>query len=125
MSIPAWWEELEHFGPYETYRSASGVRIRSFPSPELMDEAMMRKLDKARKDAGIKFKVTSSYRPGDKRAHGKGKAVDVRVRGSAQRTKVFFALWNAGFPRVGVYDKHIHGDTDRTRPLGIWGGKSE
>ena len=125
MSIPAWWEELEHFDPYETYRSASGVRIRSFPSPERMDEELMRKLDKARSRAGIRFTITSSYRLGDSGAHGKGKAVDIRIRGIKQRTNVFDSIREEGIPRAGAYDKHVHGDTDYTRPLGIWGGKSE
>ena len=125
MTYPAWWDELEHFEPYESYKSAEGINIRSFPSPDRMDEELMRKLDKARTRAGIPFTVTSSFRPGDPKAHGKGKAVDIRVRGIKQRTLIFDSIRAEGILRAGVYDKHVHGDTDRTRPLGIWGGRSE
>ncbi len=117
------WARLQHFSADETF-VREGEDIRSFPEPEMMNRIMMFKLDKARGIAGRVFIVTSSYREGDDRAHGKGLAVDIRVRGSAEREDIAEALKGAGFPRRGIYDKHVHGDTDHTRPRGIWGGKS-
>ena len=124
-NYPVWWEELTYFRPDEIYRTEKGTRKKSFPYPERMDEDMMKRLDKARGIAGVRFTVTSSFRPDDDGAHGKGLAVDIRVRGIVMRTKVFFALWKVGFLRVGVYDKHVHGDMDKKRPSGIWGGVSK
>ena len=123
--VPKWWAKLKYFKPNETHRAACGMMKNSFPQPEEMDEGMMKKLDKARKIAGIRFTITSSYRPGDELSHGRGLAVDIRVVGSSERKIVAKSLDMANFPRIGIYDKHVHGDTDLNLPSGWWGGKSE
>ncbi len=98
-----------------TLREVEGLR------PELVD-----RLDWAREKAGVPFVITSGFRPGDPRAHGRGWAVDLRCWYSRPRFKILGALLEAGFRRVGVYDKHIHADLDPDLPQEvIWMGVSE
>ena len=107
MSI---WDELKYFKPEE------------FDYPEEMDENLLRLLDSAREIAGVGFFISSDYRLGDPRAHGKGFAVDIvddpHQDGitSQFRWKVIEAAMAAGFKRIGVYDKHIHLDIWSTAP---------
>jgi len=122
--LQAWWEDLYYFKHDEQYKTGSGLLKNSFPEPEKMNEALLRMLDRARGIAGVTFTITSSYRPGDPRSHGKGLAVDIRVKGSLQRLQIVQALLQVGFVRLGVYDLHIHADVDRTLPKGMWTGKS-
>lgn len=119
------WHKLKYFKPAETFLSKDGtLKLRSFPRPLHMNLGTMQKLDKARGIYGGPLVVTSSYRPGDEKAHGGGYAVDVRVSGSMMRKKVAIAMHEAGFPRIGIYDGHVHGDTDPDLPEGWWSGKS-
>lgn len=95
------------------------------PHADKMSPDLLSMLDDARYDAGIPFVITSHYRPGDDGAHGRGLAVDIRARGSAHRMRIVRALLDQGFPRVGVYDAHIHADIDLTLPQGMWAGVSK
>lgn len=92
------WDQLTHFTPDE------------FKHPDEMSHQLLLKLDKARGIAGVPFEITSDFRSGDPRAHGRGTAVDIRVRSGRQRFKIVQALLLVGFKRIGVYDKHIHAD---------------
>lgn len=120
-----YWDGLRWFRKDEMFVNAEGFQENSFPYPELMDERMMLKLDKARDIAGIPFCITSSHRFGDEGAHGRGLAVDIRAHGNWDRLTIFLALREVGFIRFGIYDRHIHADTDHTLPPGMWGGISD
>lgn len=108
------WDQIFFFEPWEFD-----------PHADKMSEELLFLLDRARKRADTTFSISSGYRPGDGGAHGRGLAVDIRARGSANRMRIVRALLAEGFPRVGVYDKHVHADIDRDLPPGIWGGVSK
>lgn len=85
----------------------------------------LRKLQKARTIAGIPFSISSGVRHGDPRAHGAGRAFDIRCSDSHSRALILFACYEAGFRRWGIYDRHVHVDDwpDGPTPR-IWTGKS-
>lgn len=94
------------------------------------DEKLVLWLDEARKFAGRPFVITSGIRgerfEGDDSAHTTGHAVDIRCADSRTRWHILDALHAVGFDRIGVYDLHIHVDTDPTKPRNVtWIGKSE
>lgn len=96
-----------------------------FSAPESMRAGFLRKLDQAREIAGVPFKITSSFRDGDLGAHGRGYAVDVRCRTSRARFHILRGAIEAGFRRIGVYDRHIHLDDDPSLPDAVvWWGMS-
>lgn len=117
MSI---FDELGHFSREE------------FDHPDEMSEILLLRLDAARDIAGMPFYITSDYRPGDPKAHGRGNAVDFRlspvpaeINGRA-RWIVTRALLTASFRRIGLYDRHIHADVDEELPQDvIWIGESQ
>lgn len=95
-------------------------------SPDLVNM-----LDKARDLAGIPFVITSGYRtPAQNKkaggvrdsAHEHGLAVDLRAPNEAIQKIIKKALKDAGFVRVGTYDKHLHVDIDRRKPQVAWAG---
>lgn len=108
------YDDLDHFTSFEFAPHASR-----------MSTQLLCMLDDAREAAGMPFSISSHYRPGDSGAHGRGLAVDIRARGSAQRMTIVRALLDQGFPRVGVYDAHIHADIDASLPPGMWAGVSK
>jgi zinc D-Ala-D-Ala carboxypeptidase len=114
-------EKLVHFKPDEKVDG----RL-SFPRPEKMNSAFLKKLDEARTKAGVPFIITSSFREDSKTSHGRGTGVDMRCAQSTQRFRILKALLEVGFSRIGVYDKHIHVDLDDQSPQGVvWWGTSE
>ena len=89
------------------------------------------KLDHARDVAGIPFYITSDYRPGDRRAHGRASAADFSTRPrsglvtSHERFLTLRGLFVAGFHRIGIYDRHFHVDVDPELPQEVaWLGES-
>lgn len=117
----AWlWDELEFFEPTE------------FDYPENMDDEFLVRLNYARLLAGVPFIINTDHRPGDERAHGYGKAVDIQCTDSHKRFAIISGALQAGFRRIGVYDLHIHldyanaDDDERFRNAQdvIWTGKS-
>lgn len=118
MSAP--WSTLRWFKPAE------------FDSPELMSTKLLQRLDTVRTMARVPMVVTSSYRRGDKAAHGSGTAVDVadnsagRPVSSRWRMAVVRAALAVGFNRIGIYDRHVHLDVDETLPQEVlWVGESK
>jgi len=97
-------------------------------SPELI-----KRLDVAREIAKVKFIITSGYRcekhnafiKGSKNSsHLKGLAADILCVNPDTRYIILKALLQAGFNRIGIYEKHIHVDIDYTKPHGVvWLGK--
>lgn len=50
---------------------------------------------------------------------------DLRCRSDLDRFHLVNALLEAGFVRIGIYDRHIHVDTDGTKTQNVmWWGKS-
>lgn len=96
---------------------------------------LMFKLERAREFFGHPIIITSGYRDPEKNesaggvkdsAHTTGQAVDIRCHDAELKYKLAWALGCAGFRRIGVYDKHIHVDTDSAKPSpSFWTGKSK
>ena len=91
-----------------------------------MEPKLLARLDNARQEAGVPFKLTSTYRPGDEKSHGRGWAVDISCTESRSRFHIVRGLLAAGFTRIGVYDRHLHADCDPTlEPDVMWWAKSQ
>lgn len=104
---------------------------RNFTPAEVygLDHKLVNMLDDARDIAKTPFVITSGYRKGDPKAHGLRKAVDLRCRlhSSKKRQKMYDALREVGFTRIGIYDKHLHADIAKGKkfPQDVtWWGKS-
>lgn len=92
------WSQIEHFTSSE------------FTGP--MDPAFIKKLDRARGQAGVAFRITSSYRSDSDTGHGDQpcRTVDIACTGSRERYHILNGLIHVGFDRIGIYDRHIHVD---------------
>lgn len=106
-----------------TFREAFWASVRwfeasEFSNPGAMDPAFICRLDLARERAGVPFVVTSSYRPGDRGAHGAGQAVDIACEDSKARWRMVEAALHFGMS-CGVYSRHVHMDvwSARSKPV--------
>lgn len=117
ITIPFSW--TGYTKPMNKYRYFSDVEVQG------LDQELCAKLDLARAHAGIPFVITSGFRtPADNErvmgidgsAHCKGLAVDLRCDNSPDRYKMVTALLGVGFNRIGIYQNHIHCDTDQDLP---------
>ncbi len=107
---------------------------RNFTATEVygLDKKLVLMLDDARDLAKTSFVITSGYRNGDPKAHGLGKAVDLRCKTSNKRMRMVKALLEVGFKRIGVYNSHLHADIakalegEKRYPQRVmWWGKSK
>lgn len=94
-----------------------------------LQPALVERLVEARHRAMTPFTITEGLAVGGSHvantAHARGLAVDIRAHDSVTRFKIAKALLDAGFARIGVYDKHIHADVDPSLPQGVlWWGRS-
>ena len=120
------WTRVKHF------------RRNEFKQPDQVSPELIRRLDHVRALAKTKMTITSSFRHLKSKALNKrtsahqpdGKhiyhGVDVRVTSSQARHRILKAVYEVGFARIGVYDKHIHLDVAR-KEFGqnvTWWGKS-
>ena len=89
----------------------------------------LHQLDNARRIAEVPFKITSGYRSPQhnldvggrvKSSHLVGKAADILVVNSYDRSRILQGLIQAGFKRIGVGKTFVHCDTDETKPQAIW-----
>lgn len=105
-----------------------------FTQPLQMDREFLQRLDQARANAGVPFKITSSFREDPDSTHGLGVAVDIALPKDGhcrERWLIIMGAKRAGFSRIGIYDRHIHLDSgDRIDsstypPECIWWGKSK
>lgn len=88
------------------------------------------KLDRARKIAGVPFKITSGYRCSAHNtqvggvvmsAHRDGVACDIACTSSSARFRIVHALIEVGFTRIGIGRDFIHVDMDDRKPnMLIW-----
>lgn len=112
--------DLDHFDASE------------FTEPDRMQTQLLLALDETRRKAAFPIRITSSYRGGDPKSHGRGWAVDIsdNLRGdpvtSAWRFAVVRAAVGSGFRRIGIYNKHLHLDMDPELPQPVmWWGVSD
>lgn len=82
----------------------------------------------ARTFSDIPFTINSAYRCEkhnkdiggvERSAHIAGKAVDIRVRNSHERFLIKYALYLAGFTRIGDGGNFIHVDSDEQKAQGV------
>jgi len=115
-------------------------KMREFNCPmaksQKMDLRFVGKLDKARKIAGVSFKITSGFRSAEyqedlrkrgyhtsrgKSPHEKGVACDIYVKNDKTRAIILSALQEVGFNRFGIASNFIHVDSDFDRNANrIW-----
>lgn len=93
-------------------------------SGKKMDKKFLEKLDYARHNAGIPFKITSGYRCEEHNlkvggrvgsSHLKGLAVDIAYTGSRERYIIVNALISVGINRIGIGKSFIHCDIDNLK----------
>lgn len=95
-----------------------------------MDQEFMHRLDAAREQAGVPFRITSGFRCGKHNnkvsstgfngPHTTGKAIDIRAHSPRNRYLVLKALIDQGFHRLGVARTFIHVDATDNDPEVIW-----
>lgn len=93
-----------------------------------MNRYFLEKLDYARGNAGIPFKITSGYRTEEwnQRAGGrvgsshlKGLAADIACAGSRERQIIIKALMDVGINRIGIGKTFIHCDVDKSKDANV------
>tara|TARA_Y100001963_G_scaffold159025_1_gene260943 strand:+ start:1215 stop:1616 length:402 start_codon:yes stop_codon:yes gene_type:complete len=105
--------------------------LKEFDSPDepgsgsKMDEKFLEKLDYARGNAGVPFKINSGYRSkhwNDKilkarigSSHKLGLAADIRCTNSRDRALIIQALLNVGINRIGIAPTFLHADVDKQK----------
>jgi hypothetical protein len=105
-----------------------------------LDEEFVAQLERARKESGVPYIITSAKRlPGNNAtvggvqdsAHLQGKAVDLRSGDSTTHFAITRGAILAGFKRIGLYHdstgkpSHVHLDNASNLPQGvIWIGES-
>ena len=105
-------------------------KLSEFDSPDevgsgkKMDSKFLEKLDYARHNAGIPFKINSGYRTEARNtlcggrwgsSHKKGLAVDISYTGSRDRYLILNALMDVGITRFGIAKTYIHCDVDKQK----------
>ena len=106
-------------------------KLSEFDSPDepnsgsKMDKKFLEKLDYARHNAGIPFKINSGYRTAyhnDKvlgarigSSHKKGIAADIGYNGSRDRFIIVKSLMEVGITRIGIGKSFVHCDVDKQK----------
>lgn len=100
--------------------------VDDWGDPDKMQGDFLLRLDEARHQAGVPFIINSAHRGSSDTSHGRGWGVDIKGTNGRVRWKIVQGLLAAGFNRIGVYDLHVHADSDPQRPPRVmWGGKSQ
>ena len=110
--------------------------LSEFDSPDQpgsgsnMDHKFLEKLDYARGNAGVPFKINSGYRTeywNDKvikarigSSHKLGLAVDIACKGSRPRALIITALLEVGITRIGIGKTFIHCDVDNKKDQNVF-----
>ena len=90
-----------------------------------IDIDFVKKLDEARKMAGVPFSIISGCRceahnrhsgGGLNSSHLTGLAVDIRTSNSLERALIQEALYIVGIRRFGINRGSIHADADKSKP---------
>lgn len=110
--------------------------LSEFDSPDepgsgsKMDKDFLEKLDYARGNAGIPFKITSGYRSEawNQRVGGRvgsshtgevGYAADIACIGSRERQIIIKALMDVGINRIGIGKTFVHCDVDKNKDANV------
>ena len=92
-----------------------------------MDKDFLEKLDYARGNAGVPFKINSGYRTKEWNykvggrssalgsSHLKGLAADIHCNNSRDRALIIKALLEVGITRIGIANTFIHCDVDKRK----------
>ena len=111
-------------------------KLSEFDSPDevgsgkKMDSKFLEKLDYARHNAGIPFKINSGYRTQKHNdfsrwsyqlgsSHLKGLAADIGYNGSRDRYLILNALMEVGITRFGIAKSFIHCDLDNSKDSNV------
>ena len=110
-------------------------KLSEFSSPDepnsgsKMDKQFLEKLDYARHNAGIPFKINSGYRTENHNdnvlkarigsSHKKGLAADIGYNGSRDRYIILNALMEVGITRFGIAKSFIHCDLDNSKDSNV------
>lgn len=95
-----------------------------------MDSAFMKRLNIARRKAGIPFILNSAYRTVEHEKlmnrsgssyHTKGRAVDIKCLDGNSRAVMVKALIDAGFHGIGISNTFIHVDDRQIRTIWLYG----
>jgi|TARA_R100000081_G_C4813523_1_gene173000 hypothetical protein len=104
--------------------------IKEFDSPDVigsgnkMNKKFIEKLDYARGNAGVPFKINSGYRTEEWNkkvggrvgsSHTKGLAADIQAIGSRDRGLIVKSLLDVGINRIGIAKTFIHCDVDKDK----------
>lgn len=109
--------DIDYFAPAEFARCVPSC------SKEQMDDGFLKRLNKARRMAGLPFVLNSAYRSSEydmqkgrtgNSFHCKGRAVDIKCLDSSSRAVMVSSLIRAGFNGIGISNTFIHVDD---RPL--------
>ena len=107
-------------------------KLSEFDSPDepnsgsKMDKKFLEKLDYARHNAGIPFKINSGYRTkawnskvggrvGSSHTGDVGRAADIAYNGSRDRYIIVKSLMEVGITRIGIGKSFIHCDVDKQK----------
>jgi uncharacterized protein YcbK (DUF882 family) len=102
---------------------------------EGLNYGLVARLDAARTLCGFPIIITSGLRTPEQNSavggvpdssHVLGLAADIQVPvGQNEREKLIWALGRVGFKRLGLYNRHIHLDIDKSKAQNIvWFGVS-
>jgi len=109
--------------------------LSEFDSPDepgsgsKMDKKFLEKLDYARGNAGIPFKINSGYRSEEWNrtvggrvgsSHLLGLAADIACKGSRDRALIIRALLEVGITRIGIARTFIHCDVDKRKDQDVF-----
>ena len=105
-------------------------KLSEFDSPDepgsgsKMDKDFLEKLDYARGNAGVPFKINSGYRTEEWNtraggrvgsSHLKGLAADIHCNNSRDRALIINALMEVGVNRFGIAKTYLHCDVDKQK----------
>lgn len=115
--------EVDYFSPSEFKACVPSC------SKEQMNSDFMKRLNKARRIAGLPFVLNCAYRSveWDKQKgrtgnsyHCKGRAVDIRCLSDAHRAVIVAALIKAGFNGIGIASRYIHCDDRQIKSMWLY-----
>jgi len=108
------WSEIKYF-------TKSEFSCKCGCGQNNIDFEFVRRLDVARKVAGVPFVIVSGYRCPehnkkvggvDYSSHVRGFAADIKTEDAAFRFALLSGFIRAGFVRIGLYSSFIHVDVD-------------
>lgn len=110
-------------------------KLEEFDSPDepgsgkKMDMKFLEKLDYARHNANIPFKINSGYRSKNWNqtvggrfgsSHQYGVAADIKCIGSRDRALMIKALLDVGITRIGIAKTFLHVDVDKNKDQDVF-----